>query len=320
VSVLTRRTMGVASLGDGEVEYMLARRLIDGNDNQGPYPLNEEDDIRDTVWVQVGTTSSVEATRMPRALELEHPIMALYIAGQGDTPLRAPVLAPITPLPDHVWLDLSVRHSTVALQGLQGSGAPPLRAPEYMVRLQNLLNPQDNHAAGAAKVQGRASTNTAPAGATATAVQLGDLRVRLGLVLVAKGRGACGAGPPLPCNVTCTETTLTMQQSRATNQGQRLQWRAEGSAADTNTNTDTDTDTDTSIRTGSRTSPDPGPDTSTNTNTGPDANPNTSTGTSTSQDANTNTNTGPDPRGCDGGGEIELDPLDIRTFVLTRAP
>ena len=35
LAVLTRRTMAVASQANGALEYMLARRLIDGNDNQG---------------------------------------------------------------------------------------------------------------------------------------------------------------------------------------------------------------------------------------------------------------------------------------------
>ena len=35
LSVLTRRTMAVASLDDGQLEYMLARRLTDASDNQG---------------------------------------------------------------------------------------------------------------------------------------------------------------------------------------------------------------------------------------------------------------------------------------------
>ena len=37
LSVLTRRTMAVASLDDGQLEYMLARRLTDTSDNQGPF-------------------------------------------------------------------------------------------------------------------------------------------------------------------------------------------------------------------------------------------------------------------------------------------
>ena len=45
----------VASLGEGDLEYMLARRLTDSNDNQGPYPLDEQDDIRDTMWLAFGT-------------------------------------------------------------------------------------------------------------------------------------------------------------------------------------------------------------------------------------------------------------------------
>ena len=34
LTVLTRRTMGVASLGDGEMEYMLMRRIVSGSDDE----------------------------------------------------------------------------------------------------------------------------------------------------------------------------------------------------------------------------------------------------------------------------------------------
>lgn len=122
LSVLTRRTMAAASQANGDLEYMLARRLIDGNDNQGPYPLDEQDDIRDTIWLAVGAPSDVEEIRMPRALELEHSLIPLW--AEGTTPPPTPWLAPIAPLPSHVWLDLFVRHSTVAAG-----------APEYAVRL-----------------------------------------------------------------------------------------------------------------------------------------------------------------------------------------
>ena len=130
LSVLSRRTVAVASLGDGEIEYMLARRLIDSTDSQGPWPLDEQDDIRDTMWLAVGeegAASDVEAMRMPRALELEHALLPLFL--EGGAPPPTATLAPITPLPPHVFLDLFVRHSCSS-----GTGAA-----EYAIRLQSVL-------------------------------------------------------------------------------------------------------------------------------------------------------------------------------------
>ena len=119
----TRDALSLARPHEGkERELYFARRLIDGNDNQGPDPLDEQDDIRDTIWLAVGAPSDVEEIRMPRALELEHSLIPLWAEGTTSPP--TPWLAPIAPLPSHVWLDLFVRHSTVAAG-----------APEYAVRL-----------------------------------------------------------------------------------------------------------------------------------------------------------------------------------------
>lgn len=68
-----------------------------------------------------------------QALELEHALMVLY--GQGGELPSTPMLAPIDPLPPHVWLDLFVRHSTDA--ALEGSGGGA-GEEEYAVRLQNV--------------------------------------------------------------------------------------------------------------------------------------------------------------------------------------
>lgn len=49
----------------------------------GPWPLDEQDDIRDTVWLAVGEAHQVEAMRVARALELEHTILPLFAEGVG---------------------------------------------------------------------------------------------------------------------------------------------------------------------------------------------------------------------------------------------
>jgi hypothetical protein len=55
LALLTRRTMGVASLGAGQIEYMLMRRMADASDNQGPWPLDDaEPMVADRLWLLLG--------------------------------------------------------------------------------------------------------------------------------------------------------------------------------------------------------------------------------------------------------------------------
>ena len=126
LAVLTRRTMGVASLASGELEYMLARRLTTSSDSQGPWPLDEREDIRDTVWLAVGSVLEVEAARASRAFELEHAVMPFFT--EGTAPPPTPLLAPATSLQPWVFVDMFVRHDAARATG----------APEFAVRLQSV--------------------------------------------------------------------------------------------------------------------------------------------------------------------------------------
>ena len=56
----------------------------------GPWPLDEQDDIRDTVWLAVGEAHQVETMRVARALELEHTILPLFAEGVGASEIRRP--------------------------------------------------------------------------------------------------------------------------------------------------------------------------------------------------------------------------------------
>lgn len=107
LTVLSRRTMGVASLADGDLEYMLLRRLTDASDNQGPWPLDEREDIREKVWLLVGTVASSEVRRFARAMELENELIILYTAGRP----KRPVVAYMQSQDPNLWLDLFVRHA-----------------------------------------------------------------------------------------------------------------------------------------------------------------------------------------------------------------
>ena len=73
LSVLTRRTMGVAALHAGELEYMLMRRIASQSDNQGPWPLDDKDAMVDVVRLTLEPTAIAELNRASHALALEHP-------------------------------------------------------------------------------------------------------------------------------------------------------------------------------------------------------------------------------------------------------
>ena len=90
LSVLTRRTMGVASLFDGAVEYMTMRRISTQSDNQGPWPLDDPLPMHDLVRILLAPVAQSEAARFPLALALEHPLSVLYMKRreEGTTRLK----------------------------------------------------------------------------------------------------------------------------------------------------------------------------------------------------------------------------------------
>jgi hypothetical protein len=77
LAVLSRHTMGVATLAAGSLEYMMMRRLT-GTDNQGPWPLNETTPLVIKTAILAGAASTVEPLRLHRALEFENPPLIMY--------------------------------------------------------------------------------------------------------------------------------------------------------------------------------------------------------------------------------------------------
>ena len=79
MSILTQHTMGVASLGNGEIEYMMARNIVNGTDDQGPWPLRQlQGAFSFPTWVMMGDSDEVESNRVISALRLENPLVVLH--------------------------------------------------------------------------------------------------------------------------------------------------------------------------------------------------------------------------------------------------
>ena len=58
MALLTPHTKGVASLGHGEFEYMMMRR-INGTDDQGPWPLNDTTPLHAPMGIMLAAASGV---------------------------------------------------------------------------------------------------------------------------------------------------------------------------------------------------------------------------------------------------------------------
>ena len=132
LTLLARRTMGVAALADGELEYMLMRRIVTGSDNQGPWPLDDKLPMEDHVQLVLGPAVTSEPARFPAALALEHPLALLY--RNDSTPAGpAPVVGEgyrnlAEGTPPSVWAELMVR---------VGEHLPANAT--YAIRLQNTV-------------------------------------------------------------------------------------------------------------------------------------------------------------------------------------
>ena len=139
LTVITRRTMGVASLSAGAVEYMLMRRIADYNDNQGPWPLDDRLPMEgDVLRLMLLPQPAAEASRFTSALELEEPLTVLYRRHsavtsrrpRADTTQTAPGKAAASPplgFPRSVWFEVLAR----------APGAPPNAT--FALRMQNTL-------------------------------------------------------------------------------------------------------------------------------------------------------------------------------------
>jgi hypothetical protein len=59
LTILVPRAMGIASLAEGEVELMLARRITTQSDNQGPWPLDDRVGTVDAVRLVLASSAEV---------------------------------------------------------------------------------------------------------------------------------------------------------------------------------------------------------------------------------------------------------------------
>eukprot|EP00048_Salpingoeca_helianthica_P016244 m.231252 g.231252 ORF g.231252 m.231252 type:complete len:935 (-) comp18297_c0_seq1:121-2925(-) len=123
LAVLTGHTMGVAALGDGQLEYMMLRN-INSTDDQGPWPLLEQGPFRAETWLLAGLLNEVEEVRMARALQHENPLVVGYTTGHPSR-LRS---QGVSPLPENVYL----------MSWFVRTGTPAAGHTEYVLRLQNV--------------------------------------------------------------------------------------------------------------------------------------------------------------------------------------
>ena len=133
LSVLVRRTMGVASLSLGEMEYMLMRRISTGSDNQGPWPLDDKDPMKEEhMRLMFGSVNESEKQRFVVASQHEHPMKLLYVDSTGvgketkQTKRTKQINGGVSGVPDTVWSEIMVR------QDMPSNGT-------FVVRLQNMV-------------------------------------------------------------------------------------------------------------------------------------------------------------------------------------
>eukprot|EP00039_Didymoeca_costata_P024844 m.11690 g.11690 ORF g.11690 m.11690 type:complete len:1093 (+) comp4504_c0_seq1:95-3373(+) len=136
LTIITSRTMGVASLHAGEVEYMLQRRIISGSDNQGPWPLDDQEPRDDIVRIMLGEQEDSEKHRFAEGLKLEHPFIRLYTSEIPVTNNINHHLRVAPALPEGVWLEVFVR-------GVAGGDYEEEKLSasqvQYAVHLQNTI-------------------------------------------------------------------------------------------------------------------------------------------------------------------------------------
>eukprot|EP01104_Vermistella_antarctica_P010392 TRINITY_DN277_c0_g1_i4.p1 TRINITY_DN277_c0_g1~~TRINITY_DN277_c0_g1_i4.p1 ORF type:complete len:718 (+),score=166.31 TRINITY_DN277_c0_g1_i4:275-2428(+) len=80
MAVVTTQSMGMTSLADGQVEYMLHRRTAD-SDTQGPYPLNDTTSVSIQSRLIFGNADTVESIRPIITVLAQNPVNVLYTAG-----------------------------------------------------------------------------------------------------------------------------------------------------------------------------------------------------------------------------------------------
>lgn len=126
MTLLTRRTMGVASLSGGQLEYMFMRRQTDTSDSQGPWPLDEQDDITETTWLYLDiATPPVLSNNFARALEFENGLLQLFTDDFLTAPTRNP---PVRSFPSSIFVDFFVRYTFANVSG----------GPEYALRFYHV--------------------------------------------------------------------------------------------------------------------------------------------------------------------------------------
>jgi hypothetical protein len=130
LNVITRRTMGVASLNVGEIEYMLMRRITSASDNQGPWPLDDKDSMEDDeIRLMIDTVNNSEEQRFVTAIEHENPLVSFYYDSSSLSPSATTTLNKRVQnegLPKNVWSEIMVRENAPNNQ-------------TYVIRLQNVV-------------------------------------------------------------------------------------------------------------------------------------------------------------------------------------
>ena len=164
LAVLSRHTKGVASLSEGDIEYMLARR-INGTDDQGPWPLNETVPLDITMGLLACTAD--DGRRVDAAFLLENPPFVLTsVPGDKLVPKR-PSGSPSAGLPEGVHLThFFVRmgtddHLYEYPTTVSGNGSE--QGTELVLRLRNVRSVRSSPADITALISGiqiRACTET----------------------------------------------------------------------------------------------------------------------------------------------------------------
>ena len=237
LSVITQHTMGVASLQEGAIEYMMARNIVNGTDDQGPWPLRQlQGSFSFPTWVLVGDAADIEKQRLPTAMFLQHPLAVMrgdpkkskHLAGQNYRAGRTDAL-------EDYHLRGKGAHSerSIAQQPLEAEvhllsfhvRQLPEDNEEYVVRLQNVVE--------------------------GSGIKTVNIAVRFLFQSPNFSRLACSRTKPYLLTAfshflivvlqesvlnyeTCKEMTLSLQETRATSDANRLAWKIQGGETNSN--------------------------------------------------------------------------------------
>eukprot|EP00750_Incisomonas_marina_P012510 INCI16918.2.p1 GENE.INCI16918.2~~INCI16918.2.p1 ORF type:complete len:274 (+),score=36.82 INCI16918.2:3-824(+) len=202
LSVITQHTMGVASLQEGAIEYMMARNIVNGTDDQGPWPLRQlQGSFSFPTWVLVGDAADIEKQRLPTAMFLQHPLAVMrgdpkkskHLAGQNYRAGRTDAL-------EDYHLRGKGAHSERSI------AQQPLEAEVHLLSFHVRQLPEDNE----------------------------EYVVRLQNVVEGSGIKTVNIAESVLNYETCKEMTLSLQETRATSDANRLAWKIQGGETNSN--------------------------------------------------------------------------------------